>query len=152
MTGESQHARHEPPRKVHRLSAGDHEERARRLTEALAGEEEVVFAYLFGSFAEDRPFEDIDVAVFLADSRDETFDSLSTQLALAARLEEAAGLPVDVIVLNDASLRLRAAALRGHVLYSREENTRVALVEQAGRELMDTAFLARESLRSLLSV
>src|SRR3989337_3057756 len=70
------------------LSPGDYEERTRRLAEALAREEAVLFAYIFGSFAEGRAFEDVDVAVFIGPERTGGMDLLSFQLDLAARLEE----------------------------------------------------------------
>ena len=134
------------------LSPGDYEERTRRLAEALAREEAVLFAYVFGSFAEGRAFEDVDVAVFIGPERTGGMDLLSFQLDLAARLEEGAGLPVDVVLLNEAPLGLRAAALRGRLLHSRDEARRMSLLERTGLEVMDMAFLARESLRDLLGV
>jgi len=36
-----------------------------RLREALEAREEIVFAYLHGSFAEGLPFRDVDVAIYL---------------------------------------------------------------------------------------
>jgi predicted nucleotidyltransferase len=89
-----------------------------RLTHVLAGEEDVVFAYAFGSFVEGGPFEDLDVALFLDDG---CMDVLTRQLDLTARLEAAASLPVDIVLLNDAPLGLRGVALRGRLLYSRDE-------------------------------
>ncbi len=134
------------------LSPGDYEERTRRLAEALAREEAVLFAYIFGSFAEGRAFEDVDVAVFIGPERTGGMDLLSFQLDLAARLEEGTGLPVDVVLLNEASLGLRAAALRGRLRHSRDEARRVYLLERTGLEVMDMAFMVRESLRDLLGV
>lgn len=137
-----------PGRRV--LSAEDRERRSERLAEALARKEAILFAYLFGSFPEGRPFEDVDVAVFLDPGHPDALDPLSIQLHLPARLEEASGLPVEVILLNDAPLGVRAAALRGRLLFSRDETRRMSLLEQTGRDLMDIAFLAQESLKDLL--
>jgi predicted nucleotidyltransferase len=76
--------------RVHEEEKGRVEE---RLAGALAGEPDVVFAYLHGSFVEGEVFRDIDVAVFL--------DPFPTpawprEAELAARLEATlrrAGLP-----------------------------------------------------------
>src|SRR3970282_2399573 len=103
------------------LSPGDYEERTRRLAEAVAREEAVLFAYIFGSFAEGRAFEDVDVAVFIGPERTGGMDLLSFQLDLAARLEEGAGLPVGVVLLDEAPLGLRAGAARGRPLPLRDD-------------------------------
>ncbi|MGH7332324.1 MAG: type VII toxin-antitoxin system MntA family adenylyltransferase antitoxin [Candidatus Rokuibacteriota bacterium] len=133
------------------LSPEDRERRTQRLAEAVAREEAVLFAYLFGSFADGRAFEDVDVAVFLNPTHRHALDPLSVQLDLSARLEKAIALPVDVILLNEAPLGLQAAALRGRLLHSRDEAERASLLERTGRDLMDRAFLARESLKDLLA-
>ncbi|MGH2453016.1 MAG: nucleotidyltransferase domain-containing protein [bacterium] len=139
-----------PARRV--LPPEERERRTLRLAEVLAREEVVLFAYLLGSFIEGRAFEDVDVAVFLNPAHRDALDPLSVQLDLAARLEEAIGLPVEVVLLNDAPLGLRAAALRGRLLDSRDEAGRVALLKRTGLARMDMAFLARESLRDLLAL
>ncbi len=133
------------------LSPEDRTRRTRRLAEVVAREEAVLFAYLFGSFADGRAFEDVDMAVFLDPEHRDVLDSLTVHLDLSARFEEAIGLPVDVILLNEAPLGLKAAALRGRLLYSRDEAGRASLLERTGRDLMDRAFLARESLKDLLA-
>lgn len=137
-------------RRLYHLSGGEREERLARLRDALAAEGAVVFAYVFGSFTEERAFEDVDIAVLLDPGAAATDDALSAQLRLAARLENAAGLPVDLVLLNDAPLGLRAAALAGRLLDSRDEARRLAFVERTGFERMDTAFLRHQSLRDLL--
>ena len=92
------------------------------------------------------------MAVFIAPERTGGMDLLSFQLDLAARLEEDAGLPVDVVLLNEAPLGLRASVLCGRLLHSRDEARRISLLEHTGLEVMDMTFLARESLRDLLGV
>ncbi len=139
-------------RRLRTLPPDAHERCVRRLAEALAGEEAILFAYLFGSFADGRPFEDVDVAVFVAPDHRVVDDPLSWQFRLAARLQEAIRLPVDVVLLHDAPLGLRAAALHGRLLGSRDEATRLRLLEETGRERMDMAFLSRESLKDLLGL
>lgn len=140
------------PRRLHDVPRAEREHCLERLQAALAEEPAVVFAYAFGSFIEDRPFEDIDVAVFVEPSPHVQRDLLAFQLDLAARLEHASGFPVDLVLLNEAPLGLRAASLAGRLLYSRDEACRAAFVERTGLQRMDTAWLRRESLRDLLGL
>lgn len=77
-------------------------------------------------------------------------DLLASQLDLAAALAEAAGMPVDVVILNDEPLGLRMTAVRGHPVLSRDEHRRLAYVERTCLEAMDMAHMARQSLRDLL--
>lgn len=133
------------------LAAPDRERVLGRVAEGLAAEGAVLFAYVFGSFVEGRAFGDVDVAVFLDLERCPSGDLLPLHLDLAGRLEAAAGLPVDAVLLNDAQLGLRLAAVRGRVVHSRDEARRLAFVEDTCMQAMDMAYLLRESLRDLLA-
>lgn len=124
---------------------------ATRIGEVLAQEDCVLFAYLFGSFLEGRPFEDVDLGVFVESVRCPSGSLLDAQLWLATRMEREIRLPVDVVVLNDAPLGLCLIALRGRLVYSRDENLRLAFIERTSLQAMDTAYLRRQSLRDLLS-
>lgn len=136
--------------KHHHLAPSDRERVLDRVAGSLAAEGAVLFAYVFGSFVEDRAFGDVDVAIFLDSERCPDASLLSLQLDLAGRLEEAAGLPVDAVLLNDAPLGLRMAAVRGRVVHSRDEARRLTFVEATCLQAMDMAYLLRESLRDLL--
>jgi predicted nucleotidyltransferase len=134
----------------HELAESERQQVTQSVAKRLKKVKAVVFAYLFGSFAEGRAFEDVDVAVFLDPAEIAGSDPLAFQLELAAALEKAADLPVDVVVLNDASLGLRMAAVRGHPVLSRDEPRRLSYVERTCLEAMDMAYMARQSLRDLL--
>ncbi|MGH2723875.1 MAG: type VII toxin-antitoxin system MntA family adenylyltransferase antitoxin [Actinomycetota bacterium] len=113
----------------------------------------VVFAFLFGSRASGRSHRgsDVDVAVFVDPDLDpERF--LDLRLALAGRLEEAAGVgPVEVVVLNEAALPVRGRAVRdGVVFYSRDEPTRVRYQSRTLREFFDFEIHARRLDQELL--
>ncbi len=109
----------------------------------------VLFAYLFGSVTQGLPFEDVDVAVYLAeDGR----DRLAVALALAADLERAAGLPVEVTVLNDAPLGIALAAAQGELIFCRDPQARLAFLERTALRAMDTRHLRWQSLRDLLGI
>jgi predicted nucleotidyltransferase len=132
------------------LAEADRQLVAHRLAGRLGEVESALCAYLFGSFVEGGTFEDVDVAVLLDPDVAAVSDLLAFQLELAAALEKAAGLPVDVILLNDAPLGLRMAAVRGRLLLSRDEHRRLAYVEQTCLQAMDMAHMTRQSLQELL--
>lgn len=135
---------------VRSLPAVEKDRLVERLGDALAREKPVAFSYLFGSFVELDRFRDIDVAVYLDEELCPPANFLDEHLRLTGLLEKAAGLPVDVVVLNDAPLGLRMAAVRGRVLASRQEEARLAFVERTCLEHMDMEPLLRSGLKDLL--
>ncbi len=134
----------------HRLDRAGRDRLGAQMAAVLAVEPSVVFAYLFGSFLEAESFGDVDVAVFLDENRCPPATFLDVQLDLTARLEKELRLPVDTVILNDAPLGLRLTAVRGQVIYTRDEERRLAFVEHTSLQAMDMAYLHRESLRDLL--
>ncbi len=83
-----------------------------RIRQFMSTQEDVVAAYLFGSRAEGRarPQSDVDIAVLLADTLDSE-TRLFRRLRLGADLEKLLGCPVDLVVLNDAPIRLKHQVL-----------------------------------------
>lgn len=120
------------------------------LRDLLAFREEVLFAYLHGSFVSGNKFRDIDVAVYLDHGRWTRRDSLQYQANLARDLSRALRLPVDVTVLNVAPLGLRHDAVSGRVLICREDGTRAHFADRVSRHYEQIRKLARHALFSLL--
>lgn len=95
----------------------------------LEKEPEVLFAYLFGSYAKGTQDKksDIDVAIYLRDTCLLETDPLYPS-RLAIKIEK--GLDekktVDVRVLNDSTMRFKSQVLRyGKLLHSRDEKKRI---------------------------
>ncbi|MGH7304425.1 MAG: type VII toxin-antitoxin system MntA family adenylyltransferase antitoxin [Candidatus Rokuibacteriota bacterium] len=88
-----------------------------QLTRALEPRREILEAYLFGSAATGsaQAHSDLDVAVYLADSRPQA-SAFGYVADLAATLMRALGIPrLDVVVLNDAPPLLYHRVLRDGV-------------------------------------
>ena len=105
-----------------------------RLRSVLESEPRVVYALLFGSHGRGRPRggSDADVAVGLV--RGAVF-SVSEIGDLISRLETAAGRPVDLVFLGEASPGLAYRIFRdGRVIL---EKDRKALVERKARAILD---------------
>lgn len=120
------------------------------LRDLLAFREEVLFAYLHGSFINGSKFRDIDVAVYVNHGRLTRRASLQYQVSLAKDLSQALHLPVDVTVLNVAPLGLRHNAVSGRVLLCRENGTRVHFAEGVCRHYERIRKTARHALFTLL--
>jgi predicted nucleotidyltransferase len=105
------------------------------LVENLKSHNEVIFAYLFGSFVEDLPFHDIDIGVYLSIIREEesTFFSLDLSQTLSIRLK----IPVDVRVLNFASIPFLYHVIRGNLILERDEEIRLNFVERITARYLD---------------
>ncbi len=86
------------------------------LTRYLAGRRDVLFAYLFGSYAEGRAggLSDIDVAVYVRQRSRSAREG--ARLALTSDIMRAVGMnEVDVLVLNDAPPLVAFRAVAGGI-------------------------------------
>lgn len=131
-----------------RLYARNADERARiisGLTDELAHHGEVVFAFLYGSFADSETFHDVDVGVYL-DGRSPEHASVSA-VRLAQRLSDRIGLPTDVRVLNDAPISFLYHVLRGRLILNRDEDVLTEVMEATVHRYLDRAALLRHSTK-----
>lgn len=115
------------------------------LTRLLGPVEHVQFAYVYGSFAEDMPFHDIDIGVYL-DTNEQTA-GLMHAVEIAGMLERELHISVDVRVLNGAPTSFLYHVFRGTVIVDRNESLRQELVEQAIRKYLDIKPLIRQGLK-----
>ncbi len=87
------------------------------ITAFLGSREELAFAYPYGSFLEDFPFDDIDLGVFVSGIfRD---DSIWYSLRLGAEIGGLVRFPVDVRVLNFAPVTFSYHLIRGELLFKK---------------------------------
>lgn len=128
--------------RVHRLGAEARAALFRALSEELARRPEVSFAYLFGSVLLEDGFRDVDVAVWTTPVAHRFVD-----LDLAARLSRRIGLPVDVRRINDAPLSFMFHAMRGRLLWVKDEHLLATLIERTARRYHDHAPILRRATR-----
>jgi predicted nucleotidyltransferase len=122
----------------------------RQLRQLLDQRQEIRFACLHGSFLEPQGFRDVDVAVWVDPSAVPKEKALSYAFTLSAWLERRISLPVDVQVLNDASLGFQYEATKGEPILVRDEDEWCDFRERLWRDHWDFAPLAREALLDLL--
>ncbi len=95
------------------------------LSQGLEMEENIIFAYLHGSFAEGRPFRDIDIAVFVEESNIPKEKALDFGLKTSIKLEEVVKIPTDVKVINDSPLAFQYHSTAGILLMCKDDDLRV---------------------------
>ena len=117
------------------LNREQREELIKRLEKGLRDHEEIAFAYLYGSFAEDLSFHDIDVGIYLSgiEQEEPTFYGI----ALSQTLSREVQVPVDVRVLNFAPVPFVYQVIRGMLIIDRNEELRVHVVEETVRKYLD---------------
>ena len=83
----------------------------------LYGREELMFAYIHGSFIREEAFRDIDIALYVRGSMNELF----LESDLSYDLSRKTGHPVDVKIINAAPVAFQIVVLRDEkILFSHE--------------------------------
>ena len=99
------------------------------IIKVLEKEPQVLFAYLFGSYAKGTQDKksDIDIAIYLRDTSLLEIDPLyPSRLAIKIEKVLVEKRTVDVRVLNDSTLRFESQVLRyGKLLHSKDEKKRI---------------------------
>lgn len=137
-------------RRLHSVDAEHRKRIEESLASGLAQDETIVFACLYGSFAESEPFHDIDVGVYVRDFQADR--PTSTALALAQRLSEGVRKPVDVRILNVAPVSFLYHVLRGQLLFCRDDAALAEVMERTISRYLDIAPLMRRGTQEAFAV
>lgn len=109
-----------------------------RIAEIFSSRSDVRAVYVFGSTARGtaRAGSDIDVAVLFDAPPPRALSG--PRFVIEGELERALGTPVDLVVLNDAPVDLRARVLRdGRLLVERDPSARIAFEVRTRNEAFD---------------
>jgi len=124
-----------------------------KIKEALAlclqDRPEILFAILYGSAAEGRPFQDLDIGLFVDRASVPVSVELDYAFALADELERVAPHPVDVRVINDAPLPFRYNVSRGIPLLVHDKEVFARFLERTWDEFLDFQPVAMQYLKEL---
>jgi len=124
-------------RKLFYISPAEKKAIIDKLPGLLLAEKSLLFAYLHGSFNEDGPFRDIDLAVYFDDKTPKA-EMLSMELKLEASVESALRYPVDIRALNNAPAHFSYMAMKkGLRLALRDDKRRVAFEMRTLKEYFD---------------
>ncbi|PJF47667.1 MAG: nucleotidyltransferase domain-containing protein [Chloroflexi bacterium] len=121
----------------------------RALADHLSSRPEIVFAMLYGSAAEGRPFRDVDVAVYVDESQLAGRDRYAYIFMLADVLEQCIPYPVDVRLINDAPLPFRYNISRGQPIFARDPAALADFLSRTWDEYLDFQPVAMKYLEYL---
>lgn len=117
-----------------KLAAEEKERLLKSLREELESVDGIVFAYVHGGFIDMGFFRDVDVAVWIKNPE----DAFNYEVDLSAKLEANLKTPIDLHALNQAPLSFKHHALtRGKLLFSKDEEMRIKLIEETVRQYAD---------------
>ncbi len=111
-----------------------------KLRQLLEKRREILFAYLFGSFARGTAgnLSDVDVAIFLDKGQIPGSGPYGYKSEMMVTLRQYTGKDVDLVILNDASTLLRFQVIKdGKLLLCRSEGDRLRFHEKSLREYLD---------------
>jgi len=123
-----------------------------RIATCLKGREEIAFAYLHGSFLQEGPFKDVDLAVYI---NDEAIDSdfFLYEVQLEGFLRPFISFPVDVRVINRAPLSFKYSVLKnGYLLVENVPSTRCDFEEYTLDRYFDFAPFRKRYLKETLGL
>lgn len=134
--------------RTHTLSAEEKQQIVAAIQAELSAQPNVAFAYLYGSFVEDRPFRDIDIGIYLTNSKQpETKNQQPKASNLSVRLTADLNLPADVRILNDAPVTFLFHVFQGQLILSRDEDLLTDMLEETARRYLDMEPLLRRATK-----
>lgn len=103
-----------------------------KIIEYMSSQQEIVAAYIFGSFNQDRfnDNSDLDIACIFAEKLDK-FERFKIRLKLMAELEKKIGRKVDLLDFENADLKMKHQILDGRLIYCSNQSRRVKLEKKA---------------------
>lgn len=123
----------------------------KKMKEIIYLKKEILFAYLHGSFLEKEKFEDIDIAIYLDEQMIKEIDIIDYEIALSLKIEKEFKIPVDVRILNFASLSFKYNVSCGLLLFSKDEYKREEFLCKTWKEYFDFLPVAKIYLKEVLS-
>lgn len=131
--------------KIHRLTIEEKQKVLNQLSGTMGENENILFGYAYGSFAEEMPFHDIDVGIYV--SKIEPASALEYGVDLAEKLERTVHFPVDARILNFAPVSFLYHVLRGMIIFERDEDLRAAIVEQTVLRYLDIKPIIKKGIQ-----
>lgn len=134
---------------VYKLDSAQKSEIIETLGQQLKTERDIRFAFLHGSFLEPEGFRDIDIAIYLGEESDRE-EELNLSIRLSVKLTGKLGLPVDINVLNRATLGFAYHAVQGKILVYRDLEEALQYKEDIIIKYLDFSYHMKANLAELL--
>ncbi len=124
------------------------------IRDELLKHEEIVFAYIYGSFVDpEMPFfRDIDIGIYVVKNTISAKQFMDYSINLSLELESALKkYPVDVVILNNASLNLAFKITQGKLLFIRNDDIWTDFVTKTCSLYHDHAITSRNILEEIIT-
>ena len=110
--------------KTYTATAEEKEETISHIKSFLEKYDEIVFAYIFGSFVDpEMPFfRDIDIGVYIKDYKESDWYKYEIDLPIALETERQYKYPIDINVINRADIFLIKNIIKGELLFTKDED------------------------------
>jgi uncharacterized protein len=116
----------------------------------LRAREEVVFAYLHGSFITKEAFRDVELALYVTATSVLNMNLRRYEVDAGVDFTAHIQVPIDVRILNDAPLAFRYHVLKGRLLFTRDDEFLDVFRVRTWDEYCDFAPFARRYLREAI--
>jgi predicted nucleotidyltransferase len=121
------------------------------LINTLLKKDEIIFAYLHGSFLDGFLFNDIDIALYLDDKKMPRKKNSDYCEQLSIELSGLIGNVADVHIMNRAPVGFQHSVFKhGALLFSKDDELRSDLIEKTSMESMDFYELSLEYIRDIV--
>ncbi|MBM4135719.1 MAG: nucleotidyltransferase domain-containing protein [Nitrospira sp.] len=120
---------------------------------ALQKHDEIIFAYIYGSFIDpEMPFfRDIDIGVYVNEEKVSSKQFIDYALNLSSDIELLLKrYPVDVVVMNNSPLSLTFRITQGELLFTKKEDTWTNFITKTWSLYHDHAISSRNILVEIL--
>ena len=122
------------------------------IKQLLARKNEIVFAYLFGSFVEEGSYNDIDVAIYIDPKKYKKIlaSKIAYDIKLALEIEKETKNTVDLIIINNAPDHLIYSISAGLLIVNRHDDLRVDFITQSWARYFDFKYQRDMYLQNVL--
>lgn len=138
------------PSKKRTLSYAEKDALIKNLSDLLSREDQILFAYLHGSFVTDELFNDLDIAIYCKEMP--AVEMLDYELRLEEKLERHLKIPVDLKSLNNAPVSFCYMVLKkGINIVVSDDKRRVGFEMRTYRKYFDFQPYRRRYLQEVIN-
>jgi len=120
----------------------------KKIKNLVQNQDEIIFAYIFGSFIEEENFHDIDIAIYLNENKTSA-KSTFYEIELSNQIENITSIPIDIIRLNSALDAIVYRASKGLLIKNTNDNLRVNYITTCWKKYWDYQKIIQEYMSEL---
>jgi hypothetical protein len=135
-------------KKAMKILTSKKEKIIKKIENLIQGREEIIFAYIFGSFIEEESFNDIDIAIYLNENKTSS-KSTFYEIELSNQIEKRINMSIDIIRLNFAPDSIVHRATKGLLIKNDNDNLRINYITTCWKKYWDYQKIINEYILEL---